>query len=124
MINAWNVTKIVTLVEVTNNLSTILGDADIIKVPCPVVVGELVANVLAVVDKFGKGRANRANATSMGLPCHCCFFVVVLHLIMSCIVQIPTVQKSCSYVFYCANFNNLVPTMAIEVATDVWLKHT
>ncbi len=42
MIDAWNIKKIE-----SNNLSIVLDNADIIKMPCLVVVGELVGNVLA-----------------------------------------------------------------------------
>ncbi len=52
VINARNVTRIAALLEVTNNLCTILDDGDIIEVPCLVVIGELVANMLAGVRKL------------------------------------------------------------------------
>ncbi len=71
MINAGNVTKIAALLEVMNNLCTILNDGNIIKAPCLVVIGELAVDLLAEVKKIGKSRANSANAALMRLPHHC-----------------------------------------------------
>ncbi len=129
MIDARNVTKIAALLDVTNNLCTIGEDSDIIKSPCLVVIGDLAADVLAGVKEFGKSRANSADAALMRLPHHCCFFVVVFDLTLVCIVLIPTVKtfQLCFVAIpnlHCANFNNLGPTVAIELATDVWHKHT
>ncbi len=76
MIDARNITKLAALLEVMNNLCTTPDDADIIKAPCLVDVGELVADVLVGVKKFGKGRANSADAALMRLPHHRCFFVL------------------------------------------------
>ncbi len=138
VINSRNVTKIAALLDVTNNLCTIPDDSNIIKAPCLVVIGELAADVLAGVKEFGKSRANSTDATSMRLPHHCCFFCGCLWfdsgmyyadsycenlLVMFVAFFFPLTMNKIPNL-HCANFNNLGPTVAIELATDIWHKHT
>ncbi len=139
MIDARNVTKIAALLDVTNNLCTIGEDSDIIKSPCLVVIGDLAADVLAGVKEFGKSRANSADAALMRLPHHCYIFLwcpLCFDSGMYCadsycenlLVMFVAIFFSLTMIkipnLHCANFNNLGPTVAIELATDVWHKHT